>query len=471
MAESFLQLEKDLDRQAGELSAQVAAEIRRAISNGTLKPGDRLPASRRLAAELGVARGTVTTALDRLSAEGLLVTRRGAGTYVSAAAALGAIPAKPKAGHRPVAPRRVLVPDVDPRLDCRVDLRPCRPCLDHFPLKAWRRCLSQATTPLPTGDYGDPRGCPRLRGEIAFYLRRARGLAAAPEQIIITNGSVHAMHLLAMVLLEPGETVAMEDPGYPLAAQAFALAGGHLKFCPVDAEGIEVERLPSGNSRLVYVTPSHQFPTGSRLSLTRRHALIAWAEQHGAVIVEDDYDGEFRYDVPPLAPLAGLAPDRVVYCGTFSKTLFPDLRLGFAVAPVRLIEAMAALRTVMEYAPPAVSQGALRYFIAAGHFERHVQRMRRIYGAKRHHLAKVLTDLDVGARLSGLDSGLNAVVELESNTDAEALTQGALKHGIAVHALSRYGSPAALRRNALIVGYAAPDEPALTEALTRLLSG
>lgn len=462
-----------LDPDRGGLPKQLVTAIREALGRGQLQPGDRLPPTRRLATELGVSRGTVVTAMELLIAEGLLESRVGSGTFVSKAAVREssprrtvAAPALPEAG-------RIPQPDVDGPASCRVDLRPCRPSVEEFPLLAWRRCLSWASSSRPTPDYGDPRGDEGLRREIADYLRRARGLAAEPEEILVTQGALQAMHLLASLYLDARSRVVLEDPCYPLARQIFARAAGGTLALEVDECGMLVDELPRSGSavKLVYVTPSHQFPIGSRLSLERRHTLVDWAERNRAIIVEDDYDGEFRYDVPPLPPMAAMAPGLVVYCGTFSKTLFPGLRLGFAVADRRLIDALAAQRALLEYAPSAPLQDALRRFIAGGHFERHVHRMRRVYAAKRRKVAEIVAAGPLDARLSGLDSGLSALVQVDEEVSADALSRRAAERGILVPALSRYSftKTSTIRRNALVVGYAEPRLEALEEGLRETL--
>lgn len=441
---------------AGALSQQLYERIRHSISAGQVVPGDRLPATRQLARELGVARGTVTAAIERLVAEGLLDARTGAGTFVSEDA--GRLPVQGLSGNAMSYGFRWQppIPDVDSRAAATVDFRPCRPSLEAFPLNVWRRCLSAAIGGTPDSDYGDPRGLPILREAIADYLRRARGLTTSPEHIIVTNGAVHAMQLVASLCLGDGTTAVFENPGYPLARQMFAATGAHMSYCGIDADGLRLNDLPDKRRRigLVYVTPSHQFPVGSRLSLGRRKALIEWAGDRGAVIVEDDYDGEFRFDVQPLAPMAVMAPQGVIYCGTFSKTLFPGLRIGFAVAPEPVIQAMAALRSISEYAPNELIQKALTKFIVEGEYEKHIHRMRRIYAGKRKRVAQLL---DGRARLTGLDSGLSALIELPDEVDAAQVSAHLKSDGVLMPALHRYEANGRASRNALVCGYAEPS--------------
>ncbi|MEM6273771.1 MAG: PLP-dependent aminotransferase family protein [Myxococcota bacterium] len=434
----------------------MASLIRHAIESKRLLPGDRIPASRTLARELGLARGTVVTALEIVIAEGLLETRRGSGTFVSSEAPIGGTP-EVATQHTP-SPVWVPVPAVDSAPNDAIDFRPCRPSMDGFPLVEWRRSLASAANQPPDSDYGDPRGDRYLREQILSYLRRSRGLTPTIDEIIVTNGAVHAMSLLASLYLSPSSSVVFENPGYPLARQTFALSGARLHLCDVDDDGIRCDQLPSRKvrPRLVYVTPSHQFPLGSRLSLARRRALIDWAHENGTLIVEDDYDGEFRYDVPPLAPMAAMAPNTVVYCGTFSKTMFPGLRLGFAIAPRSLIDAMAARRAICEYAPAAPTQLALATFIESGHYERHVYRMRRRYAKRRAAVSDFIKHVDAPASLRGLDSGLSVCIELRQGLSARSISEAAARRGVCLPTLDAYRVGATGDDTGLVCGYAEP---------------
>lgn len=462
-------LKLELDHESGSLTEQVARIIRGAIEKGEFRPGDRIPPTRRLAADLGISRGTTVTAVEILIAEGLLESRVGSGVYVSQDAAL-VYQQEAQGISSNINPRSdfVMHPDIDPPMVATIDFRPCRPSMEHFPRREWKRCLSAAGGSKPHSDYGDPKGHLGLRHAIVSYLRRSRGLNASVDEIIITNGAVHAMHLLSVLYLDSSSEVIVEDPGYPLARQTFELTGARIVPWPVDDNGLIVEDLPTNanNIQFVYVTPSHQFPTGSRLSLGRRHALIDWAQKNRSIIVEDDYDGEFRYDVPPLAPLAAISNHCVVYCGTFSKTMFPGLRIGFAVAPRPLVEKMAAYRAVVEYAPNDITQSALTRFIEDGHFERHTHRMRRMYSAKRQVVANCLKESSLAAEMAGMSSGLHALIKLRPGHNAERLSLAAEKQGLLIPPVSRY--LAHQRRNhdnALVLGYAEPEEHALEKGL------
>ncbi len=460
--ERYADIAASLNHEIGTLSTQIARKFKELIESGALKPGDKIPASRALSSLCGVSRGTAVTAIEVLVAEGLLVARASAGTFVSEEAMLlyeRSQPAKTSQIASYPSPVVQIEPDVDCAKTSHIDFRPCRPSMELFPTQAWRRCLSQAATHRPVTDYGDPQGELELREEIASYLRRARGLATSATNIIITNGAVHAMHILSALYLNSSSNVVVENPGYPLARQTFELTGARIHCCNVDENGLVVDELVAMKKSVdfVYVTPSHQFPTGSRLSLGRRHQLVEWAHHKNSLIIEDDYDGEFRYDVPPLAPMAAMAPDVVIYCGTFSKTLFPGLRIGFAVAPEPLVKTMAEYRTVTEYAPNTITQRALTRFIANGQFERHVQRMRRIYSAKRKKVAEVLASISTSARISGLDSGLSALIDIDNRFNARSVSQVAATQNILVPCLSRYVADNSRPRNALVLGYAEPS--------------
>lgn len=456
---SEIHIRANLKRDGGPLSDQLADHIRHMILRGDLRSGDRLPSSRILAQEQKIARGTVITALEILIAEGLVATRTGIGMFVAPDVALLEKEAPSQQKATKIKLNSIHSPDIDKAHNVQIDFRPCRPSLEAFPVQAWRRCVSLAASAPVSPDYGDPKGDIQLRTEICAYLRRARGLAAHPEEMIITNGSVHAMHLLATVYLSSRSKVFFENPGYPLARQTFALSGAQLKYCNVDDAGLMTEGLPqrAPASSLVYVTPSHQFPTGGRLSLGRRHALIDWARQQDALIVEDDYDGEYRYDVAPLSPLAALARDCVIYCGTFSKTLFPGLRIGFAIAPRSIVDAMAAYRAITEYSSNDITQRALCHFIENGQFERHIHRMRRIYRKKGKFIADFLEDRALPAHLSGLDSGLNGLMHIDDKRSIQKMSERARRKGVLIPPLDRYRAEDVDSCESVVIGYAAPQ--------------
>ena len=472
MVKSEIQLKWEVSPDGEPLTYQISELIRQAISEGSLRPGDRVPPTRHLANDLRVSRGTVTTAIELLVAEGLLETRIGAGTYVSHDAVLGADSFQYFEPQHSLDLKNVPIPDRDLTTDAKIDFTPCRPSLEAFPMNVWRRCVSLASSALPSPDYDDPQGNERLRIEIADYLRRARGLTTDPSQIMITNGATHAMHMLTELLVSSEDQVIFENPGYPLARQIFTSTGAKLHFCDVDEDGLVTDQLPNSGrpTKLIYTTPSHQFPLGSRLSLRRRHTLLRWAAENGAIIIEDDYDGEYRYDVPPLAPMAVMAPDLVAYCGTFSKTMFPGLRVGYVVAPKHIMEKMAWLRKLTGYAQGTLTQSALANFIAQGHFERHVHRMRRVYAEKRRTVLHAVSNLEIDATIVGLDSGLSVVVQPPQSFNAKAIVKRGMEKDVFVIPVSRYREGRRKHDNGLVIGYSALTHDQIEGGIHRLLS-
>lgn len=441
----------------GNLANSLTGQLRDMVAQGVLARGDRLPSSRALAGQLGVARGTVITALETLIAEGFLEARHGAGTFVSRACAATALIDAPQA------PLGVLdlAPDVDAASAAAINFQPCRPSLAEFPQNAWRRCMADAAGATPMSDYGDPQGELELRVAIASYLCRARGLDIEADQILITNGAIGAIDLVARQYLLPGDGCVFENPGYPLARQVLQGRGATMHEISVDQDGLVTDELPTGpqRQRLAYVTPSHQFPTGGRLSLARRRALLDWACEQRALILEDDYDGEFRYDIAPLPPMLAMAScGHVLYLGTFSKTLFPSLRIGFAAGDRRIIQRLTALRVATDYQTNTIVQRALARFIAAGQFERHVQKMRRVYARKRRLVQDAVSASSIDGEIVGIASGLDVCLRLNSRRSATNIAHRASLQGVAVVPMARYAGSSPVRDDALIIGYAAPNE-------------
>ncbi|MCT9076351.1 PLP-dependent aminotransferase family protein [Streptomyces fulvoviolaceus] len=425
--------------------------LRDAVRDGRLAPGARLPATRRLADELGVSRGTVKAAYDQLVAEGYLTARQGAGTQV---AALPSVDSEP-----PEASARARVP--------RFDLRPGSPDVGVFPAAAWLRALRRAVATAPSAayDYGDPRGRIELRNALSGYLGRARGVVAPPERIVVTSGYVQGLSLLTRVL--DGGTLAMEDPGLPFHRDVVRRAGGRVVPVQVDDRGVCPEEL--GDLDAVVVTPAHQYPTGVTLHPSRRRALTDWARARAGLIVEDDYDGEFRYDRQPVGALQGMAPGQVVYLGTASKTLGPALRLGWMVLPPHLVDAVADVKLHTDYQTEAIGQLALAELIGSHAYDRHVRACRLRYRRRRDRLVE---RLGACRRVRGIAAGLHALVEV--GDEAEVLAR-AEAEGLAVGRLGdHWHTPddGEGRTQGLVVGYGTPRErtyPEALEALARVL--
>ncbi|MFC8348855.1 PLP-dependent aminotransferase family protein [Streptomyces sp. NPDC057280] len=427
--------------------------LRDAVRDGRLAPGARLPATRRLAEELGVSRGTVKAAYDQLVAEGYLTARQGAGTQVAS------LPVS-DAEAAPV-PSRARAP--------RFDLRPGSPDVGAFPAAAWLRALRRAiaTAPSLAYDYGDPRGRIELRTALSGYLGRARGVVAPPERIVITSGYVQGLALLTRVL--DGGKIAMEDPGLAFHREVVRRGGGRVVPVRVDEQGACAGEL--GDARAVVLTPAHQYPTGVTLHPARRRAVTDWARARGGLIVEDDYDGEFRYDRQPVGALQGMAPGQVVYLGTASKTLGPALRLGWMVLPPHLVDAVADAKLHSDHHTETIGQLALAELIDSHAYDRHVRACRLRYRRRRDQLLHRL-----GARraVRGIAAGLHALVEVADEKEALARAEAA---GVAVGRLGdHWHTPDAGegRTQGLVVGYGTPRErvyPEALEALGRALDG
>ncbi|WP_079661238.1 MocR-like pyridoxine biosynthesis transcription factor PdxR [Streptomyces sp. 3214.6] len=425
--------------------------LRDAVRDGRLAPGTRLPATRRLAGELGISRNTVKAAYDQLVAEGYLTARQGSGTQVA--------PLPPVAAEPPEAAARARAP--------RFDLRPGSPDVGAFPAAAWLRALRRAiaTAPSLAYDYGDPRGRIELRTALSGYLGRARGVIAPPERIVITSGYVQGLALLTRVL--DGARVAMEDPGLPFHREVVRRGGGRVTPAPVDERGVRVGEL--GDVAAVVVTPAHQYPTGVTLHPGRRRALTEWARARSALIVEDDYDGEFRYDRQPVGALQGMAPGQVVYLGTASKTLGPALRLGWMVLPPHLVDTVADVKLHSDHHTETIGQLALAELIDSHAYDRHVRACRLRYRRRRDLLLDRL-----GARrgVRGIAAGLHALVEV--GDEAEVLARAAAT-GLAVGRLGEHWhEPSGDRLQGLVIGYGTPRErvyPQALEALARVLDG
>lgn len=434
----------------GDRTTALYQQIRAAVLDGRLRPGDRLPPTRELAVLVRVSRGTVTAAYDRLTAEGFLEGRVGAGTFVAAGVRPARTRRAPSGAARPREAFRGPAPTAESG-GYTADFTVGVPDPRLFPLPSWRRLVAAElrATRLPAG-YADPAGHAGLRAAVARHLGLARGLRAGAEDVVVTNGAQQAFDLVGRVLIEPGAVVAVEEPGYPPVRRLWASLGARVQGVPVDAEGIVVERLPA-RARLVHVTPSHQFPLGAVLSARRRTALLEWAERRGAVIVEDDYDSEYRFADRPLEPLqARDAHGRVVYVGSFSKTLLPSLRLGFLVAPASLRPALVTARRLTDWHGDPVPQAALARFIDDGLLARHVRRTRNEYAARREALLRSLPWAPLPSA-----AGLHVAVLVEG---AAEIAARAAARGVRVETLDRYCADAPLDGLALGVGLVEPHQ-------------
>ncbi|MET9390012.1 PLP-dependent aminotransferase family protein [Streptomyces sp. NPDC006624] len=428
--------------------------LREAVRSGRLAPGTRLPSSRVLAADLGIARNTVADAYADLVAEGWLSARQGSGTRVAArtvVAPAGAAP-HPRARGGPA-----------------YDLRPGSPDLASFPraewLKAARRALASA--PYHALDYGDPRGRPELRHALAGYLSRARGVRADPERIVVCAGFVHGLKLLGAVLRADGaRTVAVESYGLDVHRGLLTAAGLDTVPLPFDRRGTDPGEPPGADA--VLLTPAHQFPMGLPLHRDRRAAVVDWARRTGGLVLEDDYDGEFRYDRQPVGALQGLDPDRVVYLGTASKSLAPGLRLAWMVLPPGLAEAVAEAKGGVDTCG-ALDQLTLAEFLTSGAYDRHVRATRLRYRRRRDALVAAVAARAPEARVTGIAAGLHVLLRLPPGTE-QSVVQAAHWQDLAVHGLTRYRHPTAATEplDALVVGYGTPPDHAWTGALEAL---
>ncbi|WP_324732474.1 MocR-like pyridoxine biosynthesis transcription factor PdxR [Pseudomonas paeninsulae] len=460
------------------LARQLYQALRERILDARLASGTRLPASRDLAGLLGISRNTVTRAFDQLYAEGYVQGRVGAGTYVAELAAV-ARPAPPVARQvatpalQRLASHHLSPPPSGPPRAFRVGV----PAFDLFPFETWARLSARfwrKPSPARLG-YGDPAGDAQLRELIAAYLRNSRGLHCDPAQILVTCGAQQAISLCAQLLIEPGDRVAIENPGYRAAGHAFAVAGAQLVGIPVDGEGLDTATLErAGRCRLAYVTPSHQYPTGVTLSLARRLELLDWAERHDSWIIEDDYDGEYRYSGTPLAPLAALdRQGRVLYVGTFCKIAFPALRLGYLVLPAGLAESFARRRALDMRHSEIGTQAVMAEFIAAGHFQRHIRRMRGAARSRRDALLAGWPSAVPGcAPLPVVEAGLHLCVRVDSLARERELIAVAAAVGVELNALSDYwladSTEPEAQRAGLVLGFAAVPEAQIGEALQAL---
>ena len=525
MSRSAVELPLVADRaEALPLSTQIVGQLREAMADGRLAAGERLPSTRVLATMLGVSRTVATAAYAQLFAEGWTEGRHGSGTYVAegapgssgarpppgrraAASARGGFPPGPVAGGMPggapgsVAdgmPDGVPVPVAggpagsvasvagehagltpaapegspngaapgSPQAAPLIELRPGIPWVPGIDRAAWRRAWRSAGAEGPA-THAEPSGLPELRSALTGYLRRSRGVRCTPAEILVTRGVAGSLGLIAAGLLRRGDLVGVEEPGYPAARAVFGAHGARVVPCRVDAGGLVVDELPAG-LKMIYTTPAHQYPLGGRLPVPRRQALVGWAHAHGALILEDDYDGEFRYDVAPLPALYGLDPSAVIYLGTTTKTLTQTLRVGWLVAGEALVSRLAetAARLGDWAAEPA--QRAVLTLVRTGDLERHIRRMRHEYARRRAVLAAAFGDGSAG-RMLGDEAGMHMV--LQTHQDPRAVATAARERGVAVSTLERYYSGPPVT-NGLLLGYGGcpiADVARACEVLTDIL--
>jgi GntR family transcriptional regulator / MocR family aminotransferase len=460
------------------LSRQIYMQVRSAVLSGALRAGARVPSSRTMASQLGVARASVVSAYEQLLAEGYVESRHGSGTFISDEVACLATrrrsaPRAIKAAAIPTSARAF--PDFE-RSAVQGEARPFntgRTLIDARTAETWRSLTHRVVRRLGANDlgYADPAGLAELRGNVCDYLRAARGVRCEPDQIVVTAGTQQAIDIAIRVLLAPGDEVWVEDPGYPLTHAQLLLAKVQPRAIPVDTQGLIVDagRRSAPRARAVFVTPSHQFPTGVVMSMVRRLELLAWARQSGAFIVEDDYTSEFRYSGPPLASLQGLDDsEQVIYVGTLNKALFPGLRVGYAVVPRGLLRAYIGARYLIDRQPATLQQAVVSEFMQQGHFAAHIRRMRQLYREQRDALAETLMRR-AGGRLDVAlpDQGMHLVAYLRGGSSDIAIEAAAKRAGIVVRAISRFYREARPRAG-LLLGFSGFPRQLIVPAAARL---
>jgi len=460
-----------------DLSGEIYRQLRRAILDGRLRPREYLPPTRELARRLSVARTTVTVAYDRLSGEGFVASRVGAGTFVTEYAASARRESK---GRRPDGALRPLplwnsLPLVSAfDRPAQFDFRSGLPDASLFPHDRWRRLIASSLErkPARAAIYGDPAGYPPLREAIARYIGIGRGMEISADDITIVNGTQQGLDIVGRTMLAPRDRVALEDPGYPLVRRLFESLGARISSVPVDQSGLVVDALPR-RARLVYVTPSHQYPLGVSMSLHRRRGLLEWAERNNAAIVEDDYDSEFRFRDRPIEPLQTLdGSGRVIYLGSFSKTMLPTIRLGFLVAPTSLRSAVHRAKQLTDWHTAIPLQVALTEFIETGEFSRHVRKMREVYRVRREMIIEVLTQqfgdyLEVVPSIAGLH--VSALARTASAEQITAVVEKASEADVAIQDLRTF-TIARMARAGIVLGYGAIPSTQIQEGLRRLRS-
>ncbi len=473
----------DLDC-AVPLYQQLAEELRKVILNGRLKPNYKLPSSRALAMSMEISRATVTQSYEQLLSEGYLETRYGSGTFVCSklpedylhteltdhyTPKLSELTMLSRFGVALLTDKPVDVPQPQDEISFRFDGL----AAEHFPIGLWRRLLSRNchNSSALLNYSADAAGYLPLRMAIADYLGRSRAVRCSAEQVIIVNGSQQALDLIARLTLDPGDWAAVEEPGYLDARYAFKGQGAKIHAVNVDAEGLDVETLKQSSQpfKLLYVTPSHQFPTGVTLSLSRRLALLQWAQQTGTIILEDDYDSEYRYGDRPIPALQGLdQSNTVIYIGTFSKILFPSLRIGYLVVPLAWIPLVSRTKWLCDRQSPTLEQYVLTDCITEGHFERHIRRMRHLYNQRRQVLVNALKHyLGSQVTILGENAGIHLMAKIETSLSDEVVIQKAAAAGVGVVSAQGYylNKP---KIGEFIFGYTQLDEFQIEQGIQKL---
>lgn len=466
------------------LHRQLYEELRQAILTGRLLPRQRIPSTRALARSLGISRSTVSLSYEQLLSEGYLQTTIGSGTFVCSQLPDDLLRSDSmESTHQTINPPIQLstygasLANAEPLVAAEpeplISFRYGRPALDQFPIKLWRKLLSRhCRFNINLLDYAtDSLGHKPLREAIARYLCRSRAVQCAADQVIVVNGSQQALDLVTRLLIDPGDWVALEDPGYLGARHSFLTQGAKLWPVAVDESGLVVKDLatyPAAKVKLVYVTPSHQFPTGAVLSLPRRLELLAWAQQTGALIIEDDYDSEYRYGDRPIPAMQGLRQSDVIYIGTFSKVLFPSLRIGYLVVPQGLVPIFSRAKWLADRQSPLLEQHVLADFINEGHLERHIRRMRSLYDQRRRALVQALT-LHLGEQVTilGENAGIHLMVRLHTQLSDEAVIDRAAQVGVGLVSAQPYYLEAK-RTGEFVFGYAELNEQQIQEGIRRL---
>lgn len=474
-----MQLAIPLSKSGGPLFRQVYLGLRQAILSGTFQANGRLPSTRDLADQLGVSRTVVLVAYDQLLAEGFVTGRSGSGTYVAKDVSGKRLAASKKSANLRLSTFGSAAEEAAATLDFHSRSRYQRydfACgrsesdIETFPFEMWRRILLRHARKITVTelDYGPPAGSLALREAISAHLRRSRAVICDPSEVIIVNGSQQALDLIVRVLLERGDRVAIENPSYQGTREILLVAGARLIPVPVDRDGLDPAKLPE-NARMCFVTPSHQFPTGAILSLARRLALLEWAKRTNAVIVEDDYDGEFRYEGQPLESLQGLDTEgRIIYVGTFSRTIFPALRVGYVIVPKSLVPAFTAAKWLNDQHTPTLEQETLAEFISSGMYERYLRRVRRRNASRRQALLAAI-ELYFGHRVevTGDGAGAHIVLWPRGRLPEQAILDAAALREVGVYGISRYfvKSPSP---TGIMMGYSRLKEAAIREGIRRL---